>query len=1204
MLQSDVKPKLLNTLEDFSKRFGADFILLVFPEQSGAHPLEELIFFGKEPMGTWNLATLRDFARNKVTGTEPVLLQKDLISGKADCYLSHIFIPVDLTDSPRCIIILGYTEPVEAIPSAYKSLGNELIYMHVKLLFQQSLQNQHERNAFLLAFGKALGNVRDCKQLFYLMESTLKPFIKYIACTIFELDKENDLMNNLCLDSGSVTPGFPFLDSLKVTAVPFHGLLDSNFNSNVDKQAVDFKKLIENKQISPFLVTEVSPEGKSGQVFNLYNGREVIGNCIFIFEEHYQMDEDLKCLMPLIINQLSNAVINIQSIREIEKKIQERDILQSINTDIAFNKDKLTLLKSLNPKMRLLLNYSHHFVKAINDDQLTVTGLLGDLDSPARFHPDYGHMVSAKFLISDQVFKVLLSNDPIIFDLDEQIATGQPMPLYMSINYECGIRKMAMFSLRVGSKIIGIWVICLLEGQEINAYQMELLKGISRQLSIAAENLKAADIVAKKNKEREFLSRISSDITAIRERKDLDKLFNRTLKDELGFQEAVVMIKNDYGSYHKFLYTPEMYGADPGHDVDFSGERYPLNNAVFCRLMKAEGALVYDMEKILADDDLSVYVKNEYAAGIRTKIGVKLVNYKADVGAVFFNFSIKACPEQEELQLYNNISYHLSTAISNVLLNEEVIKREKERELLFVLSTEIAAIRNGNQLIRLITEKLKGFLGFSYVALGTISDTGEYFDVLQFDPESVCRKHPEYKDMTSMVFPVNDGVINKILMSPVPVSFDLEQLSSKQDLTTYMRISLESGIKHVIGMRFSRDLLPFGSLLFFFENKLVLTHGKSSLIGGLASQISIAVANIKANQELLLSHQQIKIQLQEIQSYKQLLEEEKIYLTEEIETIHNYTEIIGGSTALKGVFKLVSQVSPSDSTVLILGETGTGKELIARAIHNSSPRKNKLMVKVNCAALPANLIESELFGHERGSFTGATERRLGKFELANNGTLFLDEIGEMPVDLQVKLLRALQEREIERVGGKETIKVNVRIIAATNRDLEKEISEGRFRTDLYYRLNIFPISLPPLRDRKQDIEQLSMHFIKQFNKNFGKNIDSISSKAIQQLMEYDWPGNIRELEHLIERSVLLTTGNMLKQLLLPAPEEQLAFKAEIEEFSLKTIDENEKDYILKVLKHCRGRIAGSGGAAHILGVPPTTLNSKIKRLGIKREHIV
>ncbi len=299
---------------------------------------------------------------------------------------------------------------------------------------------------------------------------------------------------------------------------------------------------------------------------------------------------------------------------------------------------------------------------------------------------------------------------------------------------------------------------------------------------------------------------------------------------------------------------------------------------------------------------------------------------------------------------------------------------------------------------------------------------------------------------------------------------------------------------------------------------------------------------------------------------------------------------------------MVTQVAYSDSTVLLLGETGTGKELIARAIHNSSTRKNKLMIKVNCAALPINLIESELFGHERGSFTGAIERRIGKFELANNGTLFLDEIGEMPLDLQVKLLRALQEKEIERVGGKTTIKTDVRIIAATNRDLEKLMEEGKFRSDLYYRLNIFPIKLPPLRDRREDISSLTSYFIVRYSKKAGKKINTISTKALQELIQYYWPGNIRELEHLIERSVLLATGDTIKEIHLPQQKRNLTGALDKEDLTIKTIYENEKEHILKILKHVNGKIGGVGGAAELLGVPTSTLNSRIKRLGIKKEH--
>jgi transcriptional regulator with GAF, ATPase, and Fis domain len=288
--------------------------------------------------------------------------------------------------------------------------------------------------------------------------------------------------------------------------------------------------------------------------------------------------------------------------------------------------------------------------------------------------------------------------------------------------------------------------------------------------------------------------------------------------------------------------------------------------------------------------------------------------------------------------------------------------------------------------------------------------------------------------------------------------------------------------------------------------------------------------------------------------------------------------------------------------VLILGETGTGKELIARAIHNESNRADKLLVKVNCAALPASLIESELFGHEKGSFTGATERKLGKFELANNGTLFLDEIGELPFDLQVKLLRVLQEREIERVGGRGSFPVDVRIIAATNRNIEKEVSEGRFRNDLYYRLNVFPIVIPPLRERKADIPLLTAYFIERYAKNAGKRITGISEKAQSAMMAYDWPGNVRELEHLIERSILLNHGPILKDVLLPGggggPNPPSARGKD----HFRTLRENEREHIVNALRKTNGKISGPGGAAELLDINVSTLNARIRKLGIKKDR--
>jgi formate hydrogenlyase transcriptional activator len=332
------------------------------------------------------------------------------------------------------------------------------------------------------------------------------------------------------------------------------------------------------------------------------------------------------------------------------------------------------------------------------------------------------------------------------------------------------------------------------------------------------------------------------------------------------------------------------------------------------------------------------------------------------------------------------------------------------------------------------------------------------------------------------------------------------------------------------------------------------------------------------------------------------LREGQICLEEGIGINQHYPEIIGQSGELEQTLRLISRVAPTNCTVLILGETGTGKELFARAIHHHSPRKAKTMVKVNCATLPANLIESELFGHERGSFTGASDRRIGKFELADRSTLFLDEIGDMPLELQVKLLRALQEKEIERIGGEGTIHVDVRIIAATNSDLEKKVDEGKFRADLYYRLNIFPVSLPPLRDRREDIPLLAVHFIQKLSKKLGAKITTVSKHVLEQIMDYDWPGNIRELEHVIERSILLSDDNMLRQIYLPGKGLKCVAEGSGNRPGVKTIEENERDHIINVLRQCKGRVAGFTGAAKSLGVPPSTLTSKLKRLGIQKAH--
>ncbi|MDS4032213.1 MAG: sigma-54-dependent Fis family transcriptional regulator [Candidatus Contendobacter sp.] len=324
-----------------------------------------------------------------------------------------------------------------------------------------------------------------------------------------------------------------------------------------------------------------------------------------------------------------------------------------------------------------------------------------------------------------------------------------------------------------------------------------------------------------------------------------------------------------------------------------------------------------------------------------------------------------------------------------------------------------------------------------------------------------------------------------------------------------------------------------------------------------------------------------------------------LYLRDEIQAEHDFEEMVGASAALRAVLREVETVASTQATVLVTGETGTGKELIARAIHNRGARQAKSLIKLNCATIPANLAESELFGHEKGAFTGALARKLGRFELANGGTLFLDEVGELPLDLQAKLLRVLQEGEFERVGGTQTLKTDVRVIAATNRDLEQRCREGQFRPDLYYRLNVFPIQSPALRDRREDIPLLVRHFVQKYAASLGRTIETVPLATLARLQTYSWPGNVRELQHVIERAVIVSRGRTLEfgDWLREPTAETGAGKA-----SVTTLEAMEREHILKTLEITGWRVSGEHGAARLLGLKPTTLEARMKKLGIERKR--
>ncbi|WP_158240644.1 sigma 54-interacting transcriptional regulator [Telmatospirillum siberiense] len=509
----------------------------------------------------------------------------------------------------------------------------------------------------------------------------------------------------------------------------------------------------------------------------------------------------------------------------------------------------------------------------------------------------------------------------------------------------------------------------------------------------------------------------------------------------------------------------------------------------------------------------------------------------------------------------------------------EVALRESSERLKLLLDVNNAVVSKLGlpQLERLIPTRIRQAMQCDSVYLSMPGAEGQYFSVKGLD------------------FPTSRGYLREGMildMHPVgdpsakpPPRGTITRL--KGQVTSVRRINEMEGFK-------SECLIPVVAagekLAVLHLNDRSVDHFSSqdaAFLTQVANQIAIAVKNA--------------LQYQRLSRSCERLVEENLYLAKEIQAEHPFDEIVGGSLALRKVLGHVMTVAGTDSTVLISSETGTGKELVARAIHNRSDRRDRMFVRLNCAAIPAGLLESELFGHEKGAFTGAVERKIGRFEVANGGTLFLDEIGDIPLELQPKLLRVLQEQEFERLGCTRSIRVNVRVVAATNHDLRQMMREGRFRADLYYRLNVFPIYLPPLRERKGDIPDLVKYFVTKYGRKMGRQIDEVPGSVMDALMTYDWPGNVRELQNLIQRAVILSPDNVL---ISPFAElnETNSGRQEIQvKSSQTTLVERERDYIQRILEETGWVLGGSDGAAARLGVPRTTLIYKMRRLGIPRQ---
>ena len=649
--------------------------------------------------------------------------------------------------------------------------------------------------------------------------------------------------------------------------------------------------------------------------------------------------------------------------------------------------------------------------------------------------------------------------------------------------------------------------------------------------------------------------------------RDLSELFHELacgLQDLFPFRDMAVMLHDER---RNVMRSYIMEGCAVARWVGKESTEVSLDDSINGQVWKTQTALIIDD---LDEDFRFPAAQIIRDGGIKSVCCIPLSTVHQKLGTLNLWSENIGAYRDFDIAFAQLVAGQIAVAVEAHLQREQIAHDRDRSQLLLQVNNSLVSNLNLRELLSAISLALSPVMPHEAAALTLYDETSKELRVAAFDfPED------DGNCVTGKVIPFEGNPIGEAFTTRKTVLIDYSQSDDP-------RVACSGFVSGCASPLIFHDR-ALGVLAIKTRREHAFSAEDAELLEQVAKQVAIAVENALAYNE--------------IETLKNKLEKEKLYLEEEIRTEYNFEEIIGSSSVLKRVLQNVETVATTDSTVLIYGETGTGKELIARAIHNLSDRRERTLVKVNCAAIPTGLLESELFGHEKGAFTGAIDRRIGRFELAHQGTIFLDEVEDIPLDLQSKLLRVLQEQEFERLGSSRTLRVDVRVVAATNASLEQLVEEKKFRSDLYYRLNVFPINVPPLRERPEDIPLLVHFFANKFAQQMKRRIESVPKDTMTALVNYHWPGNIRELQNLVERGVILSRGPSLE---IPLGELKQSTRPVNHVNGSITLESVEREHILRVLSESKWVIGGPAGAAARLGVNRTTLNHRLRKLGITR----
>ncbi len=1079
----------------------------------------------------------------------------------------------------------------------FSNILEQLSVVVSNILATEAILLEKEQKQRLLNVSNALTTVTDEDELYKVIFRSIRPLIDYDELGVFVLDKSGKYHYELN-------------DTETIENRVSQHMVEAEFGKNAlyEHSGTSVAWLMENGPIilameelhkkAPHPQHQLMMEAGIQQIIAgpLTYAGENIGMLNFTSTTANKWSTKYLSLFQALSEQISVVVSNILAKEAILLEKEQKQRLLNVSKALATVTTEDKLYKIIFNAIKPIFNYDELGIFVLNETgqfhyELTDENLFDKSVAQHLIEEKFG--ANALYTHKDSSVEWVIKNGPIIEELETlNKQTSHPQ---LQIMVDAGLRQIIAGPLIYAGKEIGMLNFTSTDKNRWSEKDLPMFNAISEQISVVVSNILATKTIIKEKEFNQKLLAVSEALATANTNELLYGVIDKTIRPVLPYDDLGIFTLDDTGKFfYKLAYSTLLDKNYIDNTVGFnkaSAQNERQKN--FGAFVLQNGLFVSDVANIPAKAQ-TAFKKLTADKTLLQTIAAPLIYGDNAFGFIFFASAKANVYAKNDISFFQTITEQISVAVANILNRKRIVLKNELQAFELRASQEIEKDTELRDKWQFMLSHLAAFLPFNFVV---IKNTNEE-ELLPFD--RLGKNKLRYLDDTAMkaIFGVSKNDTNQWLEN-----IGFQQKENAFLNLTENKITGFKKFKTSLCYRFKSNNKESDFQLFLFHTDTdAYTVKHIDILDSISNTLVISFDNWCANQE--------------IKHLTEQLLSEKTYLESLVREAYNFSDIVGESKAMQTVFDKIKEVSSVDATVLLLGETGTGKELIARAIHENSDRKDRVLVKVNCAAIPSQIVESELFGHERGAFTGAVGKRIGKFELANGGTIFLDEIGEMPLELQAKLLRVLQEREVERLGSNTTIKLDIRIIAATNRILSQEIKNGNFREDLYYRLNGYPIEVPPLTVRGEDVLLLAEFFAKQFTERYGLPFKGLTKDTKIRFLKYTWPGNVRELQNLIEQAVISQKGKVLQiypgnsnlQMTQRMPQgkspQGIIQNVDIEELDMegikKIIAEVERKYLLEILENHKWKVSGKNGAARKLGIQPTTLEYRMKRLGISR----